>query len=343
MHPGFVDLLRCPVTQERLSLRVDRESSNGMVERGMLMTQSGREYPIIRGIPRFVSSERYASSFGYEWNRWPRAQFEAENIGRPMEGHTTRMFERITEAHPGRIDGKTIVEFGCGPGRFLDVVRRKGGIAVGVDMSQAVDVARRNFADDSNVLIVQGDVLRPPFARGVFDGGYSIGVLHHTPDPAAGVRALAGVIRQGGWIGVCVYTRGKFYDYASVKRVREAHLRLKRSFGYGPALAYAWLSAGVISPVLQRLKRFAKLKGAVEHLEQNWIVSLGLKDRRWRFLDIFDAITPEIASTHDEEELLSWLGEAGCEDARRTAFCATSATGTAGSAAGSAMPVQCAA
>jgi hypothetical protein len=91
------------------------------------------------------------------------------------------------------------------------------------------------------------------------------------------------------------------------------------------------------------LKRFAKLKGAVEHLEQNWIVSLGLKDRRWRFLDIFDAITPEIASTHDEEELLSWLGEAGCEDARRTAFCATSATGTAGSAAGSAMPVQCAA
>ena len=299
----------------------------------MLRTECGREYPIVRGIPRFVPGERYADSFGYEWHRWPRAQFESENVGRPMEGHTTRMFERITEVDGEKINGRTIVEFGCGPGRFLDVVRRKGGIAVGVDMSRAVEVARRNFADDENVLIVQGDVLNPPFVRGVFDGGYSIGVLHHTPNPAAGVKALANMIRPGGWMSVCVYTRGKFYDFPSVQRYRQTHLRLKRTFGYGPALAYAWLSAGVISPLLQRMKRFSSLKGRMEALERNWVVSLGLKDRRWRFLDIFDAITPAIASTHEEGELLEWLREAGCGDVRRTAFCATSAMGTVGSAA----------
>ena len=31
-----------------------------------------------------------------EWSRWPRVQFESENVGRPMQGHTTRMWERIT-------------------------------------------------------------------------------------------------------------------------------------------------------------------------------------------------------------------------------------------------------
>lgn len=343
MHPKFVDLLRCPVTQERLSLRADRVGSGGMVERGMLRTECGREYPIVRGIPRFVTGERYADSFGFEWHRWPRAQFESENVGRPMEGHTTRMFERITEVEPERIAGRTIVEFGCGPGRFLDVVRGKGGIAVGVDMSQAVEVARRNFAADSQVLIVQGDVLRPPFARGAFDGGYSIGVLHHTPEPAAGVQALARVVRPGGWMSVCVYTRGKFYDFPSVRRVRQAHLRLKRDFGYGPALGYAWFSAGVVSPVLQRMKRWPGMKRAVEAVERNWVVSLGLKDRRWRFLDIFDAITPAIASTHEEGELIEWMREAGCGDARRTAFCATSAAGTVGLAAGVAEWNRCAA
>lgn len=334
MHPKHLDLLRCPVSHQRLSLRVERRRSNGMVQSGMLRAECGREYPIIRGVPRFVTGERYADSFGYEWHRWPRAQFEAQNVGRPMEGHTTRMFERITEVEPEQIEGQTIVEFGCGPGRFLDVARRKGAVAVGVDMSQAVEVARRNFAEDADVLIVQGDVLNPPFARGAFDGGYSIGVLHHTPDPASGVAALSGLVRPGGWMSVCVYTRGKFYDFPSVRRFRRMHLRLKPRFGYGPALAYAWMSAGFISPVLQWMKRRPGFKSPIDALERNWVVSLGLKDRRWRFLDIFDAITPAIASTHEEGELLAWLREAGCGDARRTAFCATSAVGTVGAAAG---------
>ena len=56
-----------------------------------------------------------------------------------MAGHTTRMWEATTLIDQGKIEGQTIVEFGCGFGRFLDVVRRKGGIAVGIDLSQAVE------------------------------------------------------------------------------------------------------------------------------------------------------------------------------------------------------------
>src|SRR4051812_2983109 len=184
MHPKFLDLLCCPETGQPLALDAEVTRPNGMVWRGMLRTACGKSYPIVRGVPRFVSAEVYASSFGFEWSRWPRVQFESENVGRPMAGHTTKMWERITGIDTSRLAGKTIIDFGCGPGRFLDVVRRHDGRAVGIDLSNAVEAARQNFANDPDVLIVQGDLLRPPFAPGSFDGGFTIGVLHHTPDPA---------------------------------------------------------------------------------------------------------------------------------------------------------------
>ncbi|MCL4552177.1 MAG: methyltransferase domain-containing protein, partial [Candidatus Marsarchaeota archaeon] len=250
MHPKFLEKLCCPKTGQPLTLVPTETGPNGLVVTGQLVTADGVVYPIVRGVPRFVSQEHYASSFGYEWNRWPRVQFESENVGRPMAGHTTRMWETITEVGDDGVQGKTVVEFGCGPGRFLDVVRRKGGLAVGIDLSQAVEAARRNFADDPDVLIVQGDICNPPFAEGAFAGGYTIGVLHHTPDPLAGLEALVRTVRTGGWVACCVYPKGGFYDYPSVTRFRQLCNRIRPGFGYRLALAYSYLAAYVLTPLI---------------------------------------------------------------------------------------------
>jgi SAM-dependent methyltransferase len=328
MHPKFLDILCCPETGDALCLHAETIRPNGIVVSGALSTPAGRSYPIMRGVPRFVGAERYASSFGYEWGRWPRVQFESENAGRPMAGHTTRMWERITGVDDRQVDGKRIVEFGCGPGRFLDVVRRKGGTAVGIDLSGAVDAARKNFADDPDVLIVQGDLLNPPFRPGVFDGGFTIGVLHHTPDPAAGLAALARTLRPGGWAACCVYPRGDFYDFASVRRWREIHRRMKVAYGYRFALAYSYFAAYVLAPLLIGARRVG-LRSAADYIERNWLVALRLKDPRWRVLDVFDAITPEIATTHTREEVAEWMRAAGLGGVRPTRWCETSAAGRA--------------
>jgi SAM-dependent methyltransferase len=327
MHPKFLSVLCCPETGEGLSLRAETIDPHRMVVTGALVTPSGRSYPIVRGVPRFVSAEQYAGSFGFEWSRWPRVQFESENVGRPMEGHTTRMWERVTGVSDAQVAGRTVVDFGCGPGRFLDVVRRKGGLAVGIDLSNAVDAARQNFADDPDVLVVQGDLLRPPFKPGAFDGGFSIGVLHHTPEPERGSWALARSVRGDGWVACCVYPKGDFYDFASVRRFRAIHQKLKPPFGYRPALAYAWVAAHVLAPLFRQLKR-TPLKRLAWHVERNWLVCLWLKDRRWRVLDVFDAITPAIASTHSSAEVAHWLERAGCAHVRQTPWCATSFTAT---------------
>src|SRR5947208_8448657 len=235
MHPQFLELVCCPKRGEPLALEALEYGACGMIRTGVLRTHSGNGYPIIRGIPRFVDTERYATSFGFEWTRWPKVQFESENVGRPMAGWTTRMWERITNANEDAVRARTVVEFGCGSGRFLDVVRRKGGKAVGIDLSLAVEAARTNFAADQNVLVVQGDLLRAPFREGVFDGGYSIGVLHHTPSPEAGLLQLGRTVKPSGWVACCVYPKGSFYDYNSTARLRRVHATLQARFGYRPA------------------------------------------------------------------------------------------------------------
>ena len=237
-------------------------------------------------MPRFVvADDRRVESFGLEWHRWARTQFEEENVGRPMAGHTTRMWDQICDQPPS-LAGTTIVDFGCGAGRFVDVARSRGARVVGIELSSAADVAHRNFADDPEVLIVQGDVLRPPFASRVFDGGFSIGVLHHTPDPAAGLSALAASVREGGWVACCVYPKGEFYDYASVARMRRLQQRIAGAFGFRFAFAYAQLAAYVLAPVLGRARAIPTLRPAVDHVATEWVPFLELPDPRWRVLDV---------------------------------------------------------
>src|SRR3977135_1814657 len=115
MHPKFLNILCCPKTGADLRLEVDECFSDGSTKTGMLTTESGRNrYPILKGIPRFVDREVYAQSFGYEWRKWSRVQFESENVGRPMAGHTEKMFDAITGFSEQFLKDKLVVEFGCG-------------------------------------------------------------------------------------------------------------------------------------------------------------------------------------------------------------------------------------
>jgi SAM-dependent methyltransferase len=324
VHSKFTQILCCPVTGRELELIANELFANGMVRTGILITKDGTaHYPIINGIPRFVSKEFYSSSFGYEWRKWPRVQFESENVGRPMEGHTTRMFKTITGLTEGDVRNKTIVEFGCGPGRFLDVVRRWGGVVVGIDLSLAVESARENFKNDDNVLIVQGDILHPPFKKEVFDFGYSIGVLHHTPDPANGIRALTNVVKPKGKISCCVYSKTGFYNYPSVYMFRKINSTVDKVFGNcfatKSSLAYSYFAAYVLYYCFQLVKKIPLIgRRVVTLIETYLLVNLSLPDIRWRILDVFDAITPHYASTHTPKEMWEWFADAGCTQIQQT-------------------------
>lgn len=321
MHIQFLELLADPATGEPLRLEVETAVGDRILS-GSLHSAANR-YRILRGVPRFVDHDQpnYAASFGYQWSKWSRVQFESENIGRPMEGHTRSMWERIIgrTAGPASLTGQTILDMGCGSGRFVEVAREAGARVVGVDYSMAADAAAENFAHDADVCICQADVMSLPFRPGVFDGAFSIGVLHHTPTPERGVRQAFCTLREGGWFALSVYPRVGYYNYPNVQLWRRFFNFTWPLLKHYPPLVFAYVAAYFLRPL-------TRIPG-LDALIRVPFPFVKLPDPRWTVLDTFDSITPSFQSGHDTYEVHQWLKSAGFQDVAASDWGPTSVHG----------------
>lgn len=299
MNLSFLPYLVDPATGECLELFVEKRNGDSIIE-GMLSSTSNK-YPIVRGIPRFSGYQdkaNYTNSFGYQWNKWSKLQFESENIGKPMEGHTRGMWERITGIDSKRLEG-VFAEFGCGSGRFLEVVRMKQGKVIGIDLSDAVEAAGEAFQDDPEVLICQADVLQPPIKPGSLEGAFSIGVLHHTPNPEKGFGKMVRCVRPGGWAAVCVYGKGGYYDFPTVSLYRNLFKFLWPVFKHYPPLIYSNFATYFLRPISSIPFLGKGVKGLFPYIQ--------LKDINWSLLDTFDSVTPSYQSAHESFEVFQWF------------------------------------
>jgi len=318
MHIKFVRFLVDPISKEQLVYE-GPEPVNGIVSEGFLASSTGK-YPIVRGVPRFVPKENYAESFGWQWNHWARVQFDSENVGKPMEGHTGRMWHTIcgiTDTGICELDGELVLDIGCGPGRFVEVARRRGATVIGVDYSVAADAAARNFADDPDVCIVQADALNLPFASNTFDAAFSIGVLHHTPNPHGGVTEAFRVLKQMGWLAISVYGKSGYYKYPNVQAWRRIFAALWPYFGYRPALIYTYLTVSLFGPI----SALSRTLGRILKIPFPFI---SMPDKDWSLLDTFDSVTPSYQSGHESYEVFSWFKNAGYREIEPTNWGSTS-------------------
>ena len=95
---------------------------------------------------------------------------------------------------------------GCGSGRWAALVAPRVGHLHCIDASAgALGVARRNLAAFANVSFHEAPLDAMPFADGSMDFGYSLGVLHHLPDPAAGLAACVSKLKPGAPMLIYIY------------------------------------------------------------------------------------------------------------------------------------------
>jgi len=96
--------------------------------------------------------------------------------------------------------GARLLDAGCGSGRTLDELARRGRVS-GVDTNpEAVAAARRRGHRDVRVARVE-DL---PFPDGTFDLVTCLDVIEHTPDDRATLAELRRVTRPGGLLVVTV-------------------------------------------------------------------------------------------------------------------------------------------
>ena len=303
MKKHFLHYLCDPENQKDLVL--DNAVIVGDDIKSGILRSDINEYPIINGIPRFVKNESYSDNFGYQWNRWARLQFEDQNIGGPMHKHTLNMFKSITGFSKENLYGKTVLDLGCGSGRFTDVVLDMGAIVIALDYSSAIDAAKSNFDQKkSNVLFIQADALKMPIKNISIDACFTIGVLHHTPSPAQGVIEVHRVLKRDGTFAIRVYDKKGFYGYPMVTLWRKIFMQLKPVLKFYPPLVYSYFFC-TIAFILGKIWR------PLTYPLRIIFPTVWCLDYRWSVLDTFDAITTSYQSGHTPLEVQSWLTKAG--------------------------------
>lgn len=95
---------------------------------------------------------------------------------------------------------RTALDVGTGDGLLAADLRRRVPHVVGLDLD--ADVLARARASAPHGTWVRGDALHAPFPPASFDVVTSIATLHHLPDPADALRALAALTAPGGTLVV---------------------------------------------------------------------------------------------------------------------------------------------
>jgi SAM-dependent methyltransferase len=245
--------------------------------------------------------DRTKTTYGLQWNRF--------RILRPEEDGAT--FRNRTGLDPAHLCGTTVLDAGCGMGRYIRIAGEAGAHIVGIDLSDAVRAARDLTRDLPRVNLVRGDLLAPPFAQGSFDHIYSIGVLDHTPSPRQAFLALVRLLKPGGRIAIWVYRRER--------PALEAVIRAHRTVSSWLPLSVLVLASRLMAPV-GSLKRWlmASPNSLVAQLGVALnVLTIGVSmhpDPEVRVCDTLDWYAPKYMSRHTIEEVRSWLNDAGLVD-----------------------------
>ena len=104
----------------------------------------------------------------------------------------------------GRLDGRRVLDYGCGHGMAAVVLARRGGRVTAFDLSPGylAEARRRAGANGADIHFLQADGERLPFADGSFDRIWGNAVLHHL-DLSTAARELRRVLAPGGLAVFC--------------------------------------------------------------------------------------------------------------------------------------------
>lgn len=296
----------------------ERHSDGDEVMEGALeCTDCGVEWPVRGGVPRMVPEstdddaaltavkDATAASFGYEWKQFARHGWDGKIAGELPERR--RAIERASFfqkalVEPHEFAGRVVLDAGCGNGRYVYQAAELGAEVVGVDLSEAVDVAFSNIGRHERVHIVQGDLFRLPFKPGTFDRVFSIGVLMHTGDAQGAFERVAALLKPDGLISIHVYSRGnavyEWVDQALRRRTlgldHESLLRLSRRVVLVPKAVYASRKLTFGRPILSELLNcFIRLEPQCHN--------------------IFDWYSAPAASHHTYGEVYEWFRNVGLD------------------------------
>ncbi len=306
MNPALLEYLACPACGGELALSVQSETEGEVLEGKLDCRTCSASYRISGGIPRMLRAplgaeqQATAEAFGYEWTHFTDLD----------EQYRAEFLDWIKPITPEFFRDKVVLDAGCGKGRHAFLSAEFGAREVlAVDVSEAVLAAYANTRHLPHVHVVQADIYALPFRR-PFDYMYSIGVLHHLPNPRAGFQSLVRHLKPGGRVSVWVYGReGNGWIVKVVNPLRiYVTSRLPKvltrivSFAFAVPLYLALKLA--YGPVNQResLRSLRKLLFYNDYLSE--IARYSFSENYW---NVFDHLVAPTAFYLQRQEVENWF------------------------------------
>ena len=261
-----------------------------VIEGTLTSSTTGKAYPIRNGIPRLLPKEfdvDTQSRFEMEWKQWARGN---KIYGMDKATYKKDLFERrsgrpLTDAY---FQNKIVLEGGCGHGMAGEIIAPLAKEYIGIDLGEGIEAARERTRHLGNVHLVQGSLLSLPLASGVCDFVFSIGVIHHTPDPHTAFSELSRALRSGGEMLIWVYPKEGIIFETLSGALRVFTTRLPAQGVY--VLSYAFV------PMLYIRKPYADSSPSKNSWHEN-------------MQSIYDWLSPKYQFHYSPEELSEWFKE----------------------------------
>lgn len=173
--------------------------------------------------------------FGQEWSHYPQNRLSPDE--------QREVFEQYFAIFPWAElpPGSSGFDAGCGSGRWALLVSGRVGHLHCVDASpKALKIARINLAGSPGCEFHLASIDRMPFLDDSMDFGYALGVLHHVPDTAAGLKSCVAKLKPGAPFLVYLY-----YDFEN----RPAWFRLLWKLSEGPRWFISMLPFAIKYPL----------------------------------------------------------------------------------------------
>lgn len=314
MRRKAIEMLACPACNGDLHLAAvtAEDAATGEIAEGQLECRSGHTIaPITRHIPRFVESESYASSFGFQWNRMGHLQVDTL-----MHNDLSRDRFFKTTGWPSELKGQRVLEAGCGAGRFTQLALETGAEVFSFDLSSAVEAAQRNNERSPNLTVVQASIYRIPFRKGSFDKIFCMGVLQHCPNVSGAFRSLLPFLRPGGEIVIDVYEKARF---PKLKYIARPFFRPLGTEGIYRVLSWTIPPAFELKKALHRIPTLgAKIAafipiGPISHVDRGLNYS-DAELKQVKILSALDMLSPRYDQPQRMEDVRSWFERAGFHD-----------------------------
>jgi SAM-dependent methyltransferase len=247
------------------------------------------------------TTRRTFASFGYEWTR-----FSA------VEPEDSVFWQRyFADVNLSSLEGRLGLDAGCGKGRFSRFTAAHLGALVASDGSVATAAAAANLADQPNACVIRSDLRTMPFHPGSFGFISCLGVLHHLPEPQAGLDALVRLLSPGGLLLIYVYSRPERAGLRSIAlRGASALRRVTVGMPRGILRPLCWplavaLYGGIVLP-----------GGLGDRMRSPRLAAMPLATYRGQpvrslWLDTFDRLSAPLEARFAPAEIESWFAECG--------------------------------